>query len=142
VRSAARSRSGWQGRWDPAWWPTRPVPLARWRFRHADLTVGLIGSETASNLRTLTATGAGGRTRRPLSGVTAGTIGLPGAGLGTVTACLAAAAWAYSSLTQTLGSMPWSDIGLLVIGMPLIGAAADWLLGGRAPSTVSRQSLE
>ncbi|MFZ0192112.1 MAG: hypothetical protein WAL72_34770 [Streptosporangiaceae bacterium] len=106
------------------------------------MTVGLIGSETASDLRTLTATGAGGRTRRPLSGVTAGTIGLPGAALGTVTACLAAAAWAYLSLTQMFGSMPWSDIGLLVIGMPLIGAAAGWLLGGRAPSTVSRQSPE
>jgi len=37
--------------------------------------------------------------------------------------------------------MPWGDIGLLVIGMPLIGAAA-WLLSGRQPSAVSRQPLE
>ena len=41
------------------------------------MTVGLIRSETASDLRTLTATGAGWRTRRALTGVTAGVIALP-----------------------------------------------------------------
>jgi putative ABC transport system permease protein len=106
------------------------------------MTVGLIRSETAGDLRTLTATGAGGRTRRALTGVTAGAIALLGAALGTATACLAALAWAHSSLTQTFGSVPWSDIGLLAIGMPLTGAAAGWLLGGRAPSAVSHQPLE
>jgi putative ABC transport system permease protein len=106
------------------------------------MTVGLIRSETASDLRTLTATGAGGRTRRALTGVTAGVIALLGAGLGTVAAFLASLAWAHSSLTQTFGNVPWSDIGLLVIGMPLVGAAAGWLLGGRAPSAVARQPLE
>jgi putative ABC transport system permease protein len=106
------------------------------------MTVGLIRSETAGDLRTLTATGASGRTRRALTGVTAGTIALLGAALGTVAACLAALAWAHSTLTQMFGTVPWSDIGLLVIGMPLIGAAAGWLLGGRAPSAVARQPLE
>jgi putative ABC transport system permease protein len=106
------------------------------------MTVGLIRSETAGDLRTLTATGAGARTRRALTGVTAGTIALLGAGLGTVAAFLVAVAWAHSNLTQQFGSVPWADIGLLVIGMPLAGAAAGWLLGGRAPSAVSRQPLE
>jgi len=106
------------------------------------MTVGLIRSETASDLRTLTATGAGWRTRRALTGVTAGVIALLGAALGTVAAFLASLAWAHSSLAQTFGNVPWSDIGLLVIGMPLVGAAAGWLLGGRAPSAVSRQPLE
>jgi len=106
------------------------------------MTVGLIRSETAGDLRTLTATGAGARTRRALTGVTAGTIALLGAALGTVAAFLASISWAHSSLTQTFGNVPWSDIGLLVIGMPLIAAAAGWLLGGRAPSAVSRQPLE
>ena len=106
------------------------------------MTVGLIRSETASDLRTLTATGAGWRTRRALTGVTAGVIALLGAALGTVAAFLASLAWAHSSLTQTFGNVPWADIGLLVIGMPLVGAAAGWLLGGRAPSAVSRQPLE
>ena len=50
--------------------------------------------------------------------------------------------WAHADLTTTFGNMPWSDIGLLVIGMPLIGAAAAWLLSGRQPSAVSRQPLE
>jgi len=106
------------------------------------MTVGLIRSETARDLRTLTAAGAGARTRRALTGVTAGAIALLGAALGTVAAFLASLAWAHSSLTQTFGNVPWSDVGLLVIGMPLVGAVAGWLLGGRAPSAVSRQPLE
>lgn len=106
------------------------------------MTVGLIRAETASDLRTLTATGAGARTRRALTGVTAGVLALLGAALGTVAACLAALAWAHSSLTQTFGNVPWSDVGLLVIGMPLIAAVAGWLLGGREPAAVARQPLE
>ncbi len=106
------------------------------------MTAGLIRGETASDLRTLTATGAAARTRRALTGVTTGAIALLGAALGTVAAFLATLAWAHSSLTQMFGSVPWSDVGLLVIGMPLVGAAAGWLLGGRAPSAVTRQALE
>jgi putative ABC transport system permease protein len=106
------------------------------------MTVGLIRSETAGDLRTLTAAGAGARTRRALTGVTAGVIALLGAALGTVAAFLASLVWAHSSLTQTFGNVPWSDVGLLVIGMPLAGAVAGWLLGGRAPSAVARQPLE
>jgi putative ABC transport system permease protein len=106
------------------------------------MTVGLIRRETLRDLRTLTAAGASGRTRRALAGVTTGVIGFLGAALGTVAAFLAVFAWGHSSLIQTFGSVPWSDVGLLVIGMPLAGAAAGWLLGGRAPSAVSRQPLE
>jgi putative ABC transport system permease protein len=106
------------------------------------MTVGLIRSETAGDLRTLTAAGAGAGTRRTLSGVTAGVIAFLGAALGAVGGCLAVLVWAHANLTTTFGNMPWSDIGLLVIGMPLIGAAAAWLLGGRQPSAVSRQPLE
>lgn len=106
------------------------------------MTVGLIRGETAGDLRTLTATGAGARTRRALTGVTAGVLALLGAALGTVAACLAVLAWAHASLTQTFGNVSWSDIGLLVIGMPLIAASAGWLLGGRTPSAVARQPLE
>jgi hypothetical protein len=51
-------------------------------------------------------------------------------------------AWAHADLTATFGNLPWGDIGLLLIGMPLIGGAAAWLLGGRQPSAVSRQPLE
>jgi putative ABC transport system permease protein len=106
------------------------------------MTVGLIRGETAGELRTLTAAGASAGVRRTLTGVTAGALALLGAVLGTAAACLAAFAWAHSSLTATFGNVPWSDIGLLVIGMPLIAAAAGWLLGGREPSGVARRPLE
>ena len=57
-------------------------------------------------------------------------------------AFLAALAWAHSGLTATFGNLPWADIALLVIGMPLLAATAGWLLGGREPAGVARQSLE
>jgi putative ABC transport system permease protein len=106
------------------------------------MTVGLIRSETLRDLRTLTAAGAGARTRRALAGVTTLAIGLLGAALGTAAGFLAVLAWAHSDIVQVFGTVPWSDVGLLVIGMPLIGAIAGWLLGGRQPSAVSRQPLE
>ena len=106
------------------------------------MTVGLIRSESAGDLRTLTAAGAGGRTRRALTGVTTAVIAFLGAALGTAAACLAVLMWSHADLTATFSNVPWSDIGLLVIGMPLIGAAAAWFLGGRQPSAVSRQPLE
>jgi putative ABC transport system permease protein len=107
------------------------------------MTVGLIRGETAGDLRTLTAAGASARVRRALTGVTAGTLALLGAVLGTVAACLASLAWAHSSLTGTFGNVPWAGIGLLVIGLPLIAAAAvGWLLGGREPAAVARRPLE
>jgi putative ABC transport system permease protein len=106
------------------------------------MTVGLIRSETLGDLRTLTAAGAGARTRRALTGVTATVIAFLGAALGVVGGSLAVLVWAHADLTTTFGDVPWSDIGLLVIGMPLIGGAAAWLLGGRQPSAVSRQPLE
>ena len=106
------------------------------------MTVGLIRSETLRDLRTLTAAGAGARTRRALTGVTAGVIAFLGAVLGAAAGCLATLTWAHADITATFGTVPWSDIGLLVIGMPLIGAAVAWLLGGRQPSAVSRQPLE
>jgi len=106
------------------------------------MTVGLIRKETAGDLRTMTAAGAGGRTRRALAGVTSGVIAFLGAALGTTAACLAVLAWSHADLTATFRNVPWSDIGLLVIGMPLIGAATAWLLGGRQPPAVSCQPLE
>lgn len=106
------------------------------------MTVGLIRSETLRDLRTLSAAGASGRTRRALTGVTTAAIAFLGAALGAAAGCLAVLAWARADLTATFGNVPWPDLGLLVVGMPLIGAAAGWLLGGRQPSAVSRQPLE
>jgi putative ABC transport system permease protein len=106
------------------------------------MTVGLIRGETTADLRTLTAAGASARIRRSLTGVTAGALALLGAVLGTVAACLAALAFGHSSVGGTFGNLPWINLALLVIGMPLVAAAAGWLLGGREPSAVARQALE
>ena len=106
------------------------------------MTVGLIRGETAGDLRTLTAAGASARIRRALTSVTAGALALLGAVLGTVAGFLAALAFAHSSVGGTFGNLPWIDVGLLVIGMPLVAAAAGWLLGGRPPTAVARQALE
>src|SRR5262249_10893036 len=86
------------------------------------MTVGLRRRERARRLRAVSATGAGARPTRALTGVTAGVLAFLGAALGTLTAVLAGATWAHANLVQTFGNVPWSDIGLLVIGMPLIGA--------------------
>jgi putative ABC transport system permease protein len=106
------------------------------------MTVGLIRSETARDLRTLAATGASGTTRRTITGATAGALGLLGAVLGTVAAAIAGVAWARSSLSVTFGDVPAADLLALLIGLPVVAAAGGWLLAGRQPAIISRQPLE
>jgi putative ABC transport system permease protein len=106
------------------------------------MTVGLIRSETARDLRTLTATGASSTTRRAITGATAGALGLLGAVLGTLAAAIAGVAWARSSLSVTFGDVPAVDLIALLIGLPVVAAAGGWLLAGRQPAVISRQPLE
>ncbi len=106
------------------------------------MSVGLIRSETAPDLRTLTATGASGATRRMITAATAAALGLLGAILGTAGAVIAAMAWTHSSLTATAGGVPPSDILILLIGLPLVAAIGGWLFAGREPPAVARQPLE
>ena len=70
------------------------------------MSVGLIRSETAGDLRTLTATGASSSTRRLLTAVTAGALGLLGALLGTAAAYVAAVAYARGNSLDGLSSLP------------------------------------
>ncbi|HEY2578243.1 MAG TPA: FtsX-like permease family protein [Streptosporangiaceae bacterium] len=106
------------------------------------MTVGLIRTEAAGELRTLTAAGAGARTRRTITAATAGALAVLGAVLGTVTAVLAGVAWAHSSLSTTFGSVPGLDMVIILVGLPLIAAAGGWLLAGRQPPAIARQPLE
>jgi putative ABC transport system permease protein len=106
------------------------------------MTVGLIRSETASDLRTLTAAGASGATRRTLTGATAGALALLGAVLGTGVACLAAMAWSHSTLGTTFGNMPVGDLVVILAGLPLTAAVGGWLLAGREPAAIARQPTE
>lgn len=109
------------------------------------MSVGLIRSETASDLRTLTATGASGATRRTLTAVTAGALGLLGALAGTVAAYIGAIAYSWSSPldpVSELSAVPVTNLLIIVVGMPLAAAVAGWLLAGREPAAFARQPIE
>jgi putative ABC transport system permease protein len=109
------------------------------------MSVGLIRSETASDLRTLTATGAGGTTRRTLTAVTAGALGFTGAVLGTVAAYIAAIAYSFDNHLDGLGELkniPTTNLLFILIGMPLVAAAVGWLVAGREPTAISRQPMQ
>jgi putative ABC transport system permease protein len=105
------------------------------------MTVGLIRSETANDLRTLTATGAGSTARRALAGATAGALALLGALLGTTGAYAALLAWHRSNL-HPLTNVPVVNLILIVVALPLIAAGGGWLLAGREPGAIARQPLE
>ena len=105
-------------------------------------SVGLIRSETARDLRTLTATGASPRTRRMITAATAAALGLLGAILGMAGAVIAGLAWAHSSLSAMFGDLPLSDVLILLAGLPLVAAAGGWLLAGREPEAIARQPLD
>src|SRR5216683_4504187 len=96
-------------------------------------SVGLIRSETARDLRTLTAAGASAGTRRMITAATAAALGLLGAILGMAFAVIAGLAWAHSSLSAMFGGLPLSDVLILLAGLPLATAAGGWLLAGRPP---------
>jgi putative ABC transport system permease protein len=109
------------------------------------MTIGLIRSETARDLRTLTATGASSLTRRELTAGTAFALALGGAVLGTVAAYVAAIGYAWQNPLDglsELSNVPTEQLLFIVVGMPVIAAVVGWLLAGREPSTISRQPLE
>jgi putative ABC transport system permease protein len=105
-------------------------------------SVGLIRSETARDLRTLTATGASPTTRRTITAATAAALGLLGAVLGMAFALAASLVWAHGSLSALFGDVPLADVLILLTGLPLVAAAGGWLLAGREPEIISRQPLD
>lgn len=105
------------------------------------MTVGLIRSESAGDLRTLTATGATGKIRRTLTAVTAGALALLGAFLGVAGAYLALAATYHDDLGY-LSRVPVLSLVFIVVGVPLIATAAGWLLAGREPPAIARPAIE
>ena len=105
------------------------------------MTVGLIRSESAGDLRTLTAAGGTSRTRRALTGATAGALALLGALLGVAGAYLALAATYLDDLGY-LSRIPVLPLVLIVVGVPLTATAAGWLLAGREPSAIARPVIE
>jgi putative ABC transport system permease protein len=109
------------------------------------MCVGLLRSETASSLRTLTATGASGSARRAISAATAGALALIGAVVGTVGGYIAAIGFFRTSQLDPLSSLtsiPMADLMLILVGMPLAALLGGWLLGGREPIAIGRRPLE
>ena len=105
-------------------------------------SVGLIRSETAGDLRTLTATGASGGTRRMITAATAAALGLLGAILGMAGALVAGLVWGRGSLSTMFNDVLLSDVLILLIGLPLVAVAGGWLLAGREPPLIARQPIE
>jgi putative ABC transport system permease protein len=110
------------------------------------MSVGLIRSETAGDLRTLAATGASSYTRRTLTAATAAPLGLLGAILGTLAGYTGVIGWlrgnSLNGGISALANVPVANLLTIVLGLPLIAAAAGWLLAGRRPPAMSRQPIE
>ncbi len=110
------------------------------------MSVGLVRSETASDLRTLSATGASGATRRMLTAATAGVLGFLGALLGTLGGYLGMIGWLRSNSLNggiaALANVPVKDLLLLLLGTPVFAAVVGWLLAGREPGGVAHQPIE
>ncbi len=104
------------------------------------MTIGLIRSETANDLRVLAATGASGRTRRMLTGATAAALALLGGLLGTAAAYLAIIAWNRG--IHSLANVPLAKLAILLLGVPVVALVAGWLLAGREPRAIDRQPLD
>jgi len=111
------------------------------------MSVGLIRSEAASDLRTLAATGASGRTRRNLTAATAGALGFTGALLGIVGGYVGTAGWfRTNSFSGGLGAIfntvPVTNLLIILVGMPLVAAIGGWIFAGRQPRDLGHQPLE
>jgi putative ABC transport system permease protein len=103
------------------------------------MTVGLIRSETAPDLRTLTATGATGTTRRALTAVTAGALGGLGLVLGAAGAMIILAT-GYLDSPEVLRRLP-VELLVLAAGTPTVAALAGWVLAGAEPPRIGRQPI-
>jgi len=109
------------------------------------MSVGLVRSEAARDLRTLTATGASGITRRMITAATAGALAFTGAVIGIIGGYLAAAGFFRSNSLDGLSaltSIPVINLLVILVGMPIAATVLGWLLGGRDPAGIARQPLE
>ncbi len=110
------------------------------------MSIGLIRSETAGDLRTLAAAGASSYTRRTLTAITAGTLGLLGAILGTFAGYVGVIGWlrgnSLNGGLSSLANVPVTNLLAILVGLPLVAAGAGWLLAGRKPPAMSHQPIE
>jgi putative ABC transport system permease protein len=105
------------------------------------MTVGLVRSEGEADLRTLTAAGATGSIRRTLTATTAGSLAALGVALGAAGAGLGLVA-VYRHDLAVFGRVPPAYPLAILLGVPLLAAAAGWLLAGQAPPAIARRMSE
>ncbi|HWF15501.1 MAG TPA: FtsX-like permease family protein [Acidimicrobiales bacterium] len=111
------------------------------------MSVGLIRSETASDLRTLAAAGASSRTRRALTAVTAGGLAFLGALLGTIAAYVGVFGFFRSNkleggVSDIVNHVPWNNLFFILIAMPVAAVLIGWVLAGREPKGLSTRPME
>jgi putative ABC transport system permease protein len=109
------------------------------------MSVGLVRSEAARDLRTLTAAGASSTTRRAITATTAGALAFTGAVVGIIGGYLAAIGFFRSNSLDGLSSLtsiPVTNLLVILVGMPLAATVLGWLLAGRDPAGIARQPLE
>ena len=109
------------------------------------MSVGLVRSEAARDLRTLAAAGASGAVRRTITATTAGALAFTGAVIGIIGGYLAAIGFFSSNSLDGLSSLtsiPVTNLLVILVGMPLAATVLGWLLAGRDPAGISRQPLE
>ncbi|MGH9249517.1 MAG: hypothetical protein ACRD0W_08405 [Acidimicrobiales bacterium] len=101
------------------------------------MTVGLVRTEATGDVRTLAAVGVPTRTRRTVTGVTAGELALLGALLGTAAAYAGLSA-GYADDLGALRPVPVVNLLAIALGLPIVAATAAWLLAGREASALAR----
>jgi putative ABC transport system permease protein len=111
------------------------------------MSVGLIRSETAGELRTLTATGASPYARRGLTAVTAGGLAFLGAVLGTVAAYIGLIGFFRTNqleggVSDIFHHIPWDNLFLIVVAMPVAAMVIGWVLAGREPKGIATRPME
>jgi putative ABC transport system permease protein len=109
------------------------------------MSIGLIRSETAGDLRVLAATGASSYSRRNLAAATAGALALAAAVVGTAGAYLAMIAFSRNNNLDglsSLASVPVANLLMILLAMPAVAALVGWLGAGREPEGMSHQPIE
>ena len=109
------------------------------------MTIGLIRSESADELRVLEATGASTYERRTIAAVSGAGLAALAVFAGTLAAYLGSAAFLLEGRLDSVGELwniPLADLLLIVVGMPVVAYLGVWLLTGNRPARRLRAALE
>lgn len=109
------------------------------------MTIGLIRSETADELRVLEATGASTYERRTIAAVSGAGLAALAAVAGTLAAYLGSAAFLLRGRLDSVGELlniPLLDLVLIVVGMPVVAYLGVWALTGNRPPRRLRSAME